>query len=56
MLDILVAEVAAVATDSKSNIVPTRLIPCARICRPERLHRVPAFDADGHIESSAASV
>jgi hypothetical protein len=56
MLDILVAEAAAVATDSKSNIVSTRLVPCARICCPQRLHRVPAFDADGHLESKVASM
>lgn len=52
MLNILVAEGAAVATDSKSNIVSTRLIPCTRICRPKRLNRMSAFDTDGHLACS----
>ena len=52
MLNILVAEGAAVATDSKSNIVSTRFIPCTRICRPQRLHGVSAFYTDGHLERS----
>lgn len=52
MLNILVAEGAAVATDSKSNIVSTRLIPCTRVCRPKRLNGMSAFDTDGHLECS----
>jgi hypothetical protein len=48
MLDILVAEAATVATHCESNIVSAGLVPCARVCRPERLDRVPALNTDGH--------
>lgn len=48
MLDILVAEAAAVATHGESDIVSAGLVPCARVCRPERLDRVPALNTNGH--------
>lgn len=49
MLDILVAELAAVATHSEADVVPASLVPCSRVLRPERLDGVSAFDADGHL-------
>ena len=49
MLDILVAEAAAVATHSESDIVAAGLIPCARVLCPERLDGVSALNADWHI-------
>jgi hypothetical protein len=49
MFDILVAEAATVAAHSESDIVSAGLVPCARICSPERLDGMSAFNADWHI-------
>jgi hypothetical protein len=51
MFDILVAEAATVAAHSESDIVSAGLVSCARICSPERLDRMSAFDADWHISA-----
>lgn len=48
VLDVLVAEAAAVLAHSEADIVAARRIACARVLRPQRLDRVPAFDADRH--------
>lgn len=50
VLDILVAEPAAVATDRQPDVVPAGPVAGTRVLRPERLHRVLALDADGHRE------
>jgi len=46
VLDILVAEAAAVLAHRQPDVVPARLVAAA--LAPERLDRVPAFYADGH--------
>lgn len=46
MLDVLVAEAPAVATDRQADI--RARVPRARVLRPERPDGVAALDADGH--------
>ena len=50
MLDVLVAEPPAVLAHRQPDVVPARLVAAARAAAlaPERAHRVPALDADGH--------
>lgn len=48
MLNILVAELAAVATNGQPDIVSAGLVTRARVLGPERLDWVLALDADGH--------
>lgn len=48
MLDVLVAEAAAVAAHCQADVVAARLVARTRVLRPQRLDRVPALDADRH--------
>lgn len=48
VLDVLVAEATAVLAHRQPDVVPARRVTGARVLRPQRLHRVPALDADGH--------
>lgn len=48
VLDVLVAEPAAVLAHRQPDIVPARRVARPLVLRPERLHRRPALDADRH--------
>ena len=48
VLDVLVAEAAAVLADRQPDVVAARRVPRALVLRPERLDRRPALDADRH--------
>lgn len=52
VLDVLVAEPAAVLAHRQPDVVPARRVPRPRVLRPEGLDRVPALDADGHLRWS----
>lgn len=48
VLDVLVAEAAAVLAHRQPDVVPAARPARRAVLRPERAHRVPALDADGH--------
>ena len=48
VLDILVAEAAAVPAHREPDVMPARFVAGARILRPQRLDGVPAFNAHRH--------
>lgn len=50
MLDVLVAEAAAVAADGQADVMASGFVAGARA--PESAHWVAAFDADGHFGRS----
>ncbi len=49
VLDVLVAEAAAVLAHRQPDVVPARRVARPLVLRPERLHRRPALDADRHL-------
>lgn len=55
MLDVFVAEAAAVAAHRQADVVAARLVAGARVLGPQRLDGVAAFYADRHRGRSVAS-